>query len=538
MDFQECYQHTCSAVALAAREGKHRLVSKLIHRGYSADVSDNRGWNPLHEAAFHGSYACTRVLIRSARSCCRGRDYVNSLTHDSATPLFLAAKQGHRRIVRALLNASADVNRVTDDEASPLFAAVDGGHTEVVKLLVSSGSEVNRSHSASGWSCLHQAAFKGHVEIVQFLVGVADLNSTDDFEITPLFVAAQYGQRRCLEILADAGAAVNCQSHDLATPLLIASQEGHLGCVEALLERGADPNLYCNEDKWQLPVHAAAEFGHIGILERLLSVTDRACDHSPGKVSPVYSAVLGGQTESLQVLLREGFGPDAQDCESFGYSCPLEATFWPPATSAETRCGIPELVQVLLRAGARVGGDLYCRCLQADVPHLLEPFLARDGLPSGEHLPRLVQTGLDHVHSAGVWLPLLLQAGMNPEHFLQDALFERAECHVLHFLLEFTNWKMLSPSLQEILSRRRAESTWKWCDLFDSPPPLGHLCRLVIRGVVGAKALAGRAFVRQLPVPPVLQDYLRFDNVFRAHRLPRHCPLEERDSRGDGPDHL
>lgn len=58
------------------------------------------------------------------------------------------------------------------------------------------------------------------------------------------------------------GADVNCQAKDRATPLLIAAQEGHLECVKLLLAAGADPNLYCNEDNWQLPIHAAAEMGH------------------------------------------------------------------------------------------------------------------------------------------------------------------------------------------------------------------------------------------------------------------------------------
>lgn len=58
------------------------------------------------------------------------------------------------------------------------------------------------------------------------------------------------------------GADVNCQAKDRATPLLIAAQEGHLDCVKLLLTAGADPNLYCNEDNWQLPIHAAAEMGH------------------------------------------------------------------------------------------------------------------------------------------------------------------------------------------------------------------------------------------------------------------------------------
>lgn len=56
---------------------------------------------------------------------------------------------------------------------------------------------------------------------------------------------------------------MNCQAKDMATPLLIAAQEGHLSCVELLLAHKADPNLYCNEDQWQLPIHAAAQFSRI-----------------------------------------------------------------------------------------------------------------------------------------------------------------------------------------------------------------------------------------------------------------------------------
>ena len=60
------------------------------------------------------------------------------------------------------------------------------------------------------------------------------------------------------------GANVNAQAADLATPLLIASQEGHQACVDLLLDHGADPNKACSNNWPQLPIHAAAEFGHIG----------------------------------------------------------------------------------------------------------------------------------------------------------------------------------------------------------------------------------------------------------------------------------
>ncbi|KAJ8264746.1 hypothetical protein GJAV_G00154410 [Gymnothorax javanicus] len=520
--------------------GRSRREPSSHERADSEGLQHRRQRQPGVEPAPRGRFLrlspCTRALIKAARSNCMRREYVNSTAHDSTTPLLLAAQQGHTRVVKALLRAGASANRVNDDDTSPLFAAVSGGHMAVVELLVTEGAEVNRPYSASGWTCLHQAAFKGHAEMVRFLVSVAHVNAVDDFEITPVFVAAQYGQTGCLEILADAGADLNCQSHDLATPLLIASQEGHLGCVEALLRRNADPNLYCNNEKWQLPIHAAAEFGHVRVLELLLPVTERLCDRGEGKVSPVYSAALRGQTEVLRVLLREGYSPDAQECPDYGYSSPL-AVLCSSAMSAEIRSSVPSLVRVLLGAGARVDGSLYSSYLQQDLPYLLEPLLIRGGLPKGGDLTELVQTALRCLHTAPVWLPVLLRAGLNPELFLQEAFFERAESDVLCFFLEFTDWKRLPEPVRRILSHRRAESACPVLQQFDSVPSLCHLCRLLVRDTVGCETLMRRGFAQRLPVPPVLQDYLCFSGTFSPRCLPKQPFPREREHLGyDGPD--
>ncbi|CAO2641615.1 Adhesion G protein-coupled receptor E1 [Lemmus lemmus] len=55
---------------------------------------------------------------------------------------------------------------------------------------------------------------------------------------------------------------INCQALDKATPLFIAAQEDHIKCVEIFLSGGADPDLYCNGDNWQLPIHTPAQMGH------------------------------------------------------------------------------------------------------------------------------------------------------------------------------------------------------------------------------------------------------------------------------------
>uniref|UniRef100_A0AAY4EZQ2 SOCS box domain-containing protein n=1 Tax=Denticeps clupeoides TaxID=299321 RepID=A0AAY4EZQ2_9TELE len=507
MDFAECYQDTCSALALAARQGDARQVQRLLKLGYSGDVKDNRGWNALHEAAASASSECARLLLNAAG----GSDYVNALTHNGETAIYLAAKNGRTRSVRWLVKAGADASLKTSDLSCPLFAAVDGCHVDVVKLLIKHGAEANGERSASGWSCLHQASFKGHAEIVQVLAGVSNLEATDDYGITPLFVAAQYGHSQCVEILAEAGASVNCQATDLATPLLIAAQEGHLSCVEALLHHGANPDLFCNQEQWQLPIHAAAQFGQIRILQRLVDVTCRDCDRAEGKVSPVYLAVLGEKAASLRPLLQAGYSADAQPCPQFGYGCPLELWTGFKICDEQGSCDPEkEIVRSLLAAGAQASERAYvCALRHSEVLPLI---LDYRGLPGGEDGAKLAKRALLEMWNAAHWLPLLLKAGMDPSLFLNCKMFEETHINVLCFFLEFLNWSTLPAELQTTLTRRLAEMPPS------SVPALAHLCRLALRDAAGSDRLAKKSFVQRLPIPSILHDYLQFSSVFRAYR--------------------
>ncbi|XP_072491683.1 ankyrin repeat and SOCS box protein 3 isoform X3 [Notamacropus eugenii] len=324
MDFTEAYSDTCSAVGLAAREGNVKTLRKLLKKGCSVDVADNRGWMPIHEAAYHNSVECLRLLIRSDSS----ERYIKMKTFEGSCALHLSASRGFLMITKILLEAGADANETTLEETTPLFLAVENGHTDVVKLLLRHGADVNGSHSMCGWNALHQAAFQEYTELIKLLLKKgANKECQDDFGITPLFVAAQYGKLESLNVLISSGANVNCQAMDKATPLFIAAQEGHTNCVELLLSKGADPNLYCNEDKWQLPIHAAAQMGHIRILDLLIPITDRTCDAGLDKVSPVYSAVFEGHDDCLEMLLKNGYSPDAQPGLIFGCSSPMCMVF-------------------------------------------------------------------------------------------------------------------------------------------------------------------------------------------------------------------
>lgn len=70
------------------------------------------------------------------------------------TPLFLAAKHGHRNVVALLLERGAAMNPMRQDGVTPLFAAVQEGQRDVVALLLEKGADVNEQARIGGCHAL------------------------------------------------------------------------------------------------------------------------------------------------------------------------------------------------------------------------------------------------------------------------------------------------------------------------------------------------------------------------------------------------
>lgn len=66
MDFTEAYPDTTSPVALAARTGDLNKLRRLVSRGKSTEIQDNRGWRAIHEAAFWGQTECLNFLLQQS----------------------------------------------------------------------------------------------------------------------------------------------------------------------------------------------------------------------------------------------------------------------------------------------------------------------------------------------------------------------------------------------------------------------------------------------------------------------------------------
>lgn len=81
--------------------------------------------------------------------------------------------------------------------------AVGSESFECVKLLMRKGAVVNINHQIyTGYTPLHTAAEKGFTHILDYLLKHgARLDICADVDMTPIFLASQFGYKDCLQIL-------------------------------------------------------------------------------------------------------------------------------------------------------------------------------------------------------------------------------------------------------------------------------------------------------------------------------------------------
>jgi ankyrin repeat protein len=290
-------------------------LAKLIKTKVKANLADELGTTPLHEAAVRVRPRCARLLLmrgaqwsaktragvtplHQACSAPGGRDLVEMLMRAGApvgtvdasgrTPLHYAADRGCADNVRALLGVvetvvpggreisfrpgAAHAARFRDHAGrTPLVAAVSTGHADVADLLcLAIGREdVSGLTMPDGTTVLHNAAAVGSVECVDVLFKHgAEVNAIDNTGATPLHVAVRAKHAQVATRLVHLGARTDVRNLKGLTALALAVSAADLEAVEALVDGGASASI--GDKLGMTPVHIAARTGSVEILARLL----------------------------------------------------------------------------------------------------------------------------------------------------------------------------------------------------------------------------------------------------------------------------
>jgi len=235
-------------LTLAAREGDVEMARVLVSANADINAAAGDGKTALAVAIFNGNYDVASFLVDNKAD-------VNKADAQRFTPLFWSVDRRNMEtapnfpwmvtadpmpLIRKMLDAGANPNAVVNNtprarmrEGSPrivfataLMRAAFAGDLDLVKLLLERGADpkiISKDSetmlsAAAGLAFIHGyhrgKSPEERLQVVKLFVQLGnDVNWADDYGITPLMAAGNYGSVPIIQYLIDAGA--DLSAHDL-----------------------------------------------------------------------------------------------------------------------------------------------------------------------------------------------------------------------------------------------------------------------------------------------------------------------------------
>ena len=264
----------------------------------SADVlrENERGESVLHVAARLELAQYISPLI-SGGARLRSRD------NDGATTLISAVGANPRNLdaLRELLARDISPNLARDNGDFPTYIAAQNGRDDIVRMLAENGANINAAHAENGRTALGIALERGHERVVDYLRG----RNADEGIYNALIyniVDRDWGLFRLRDAL-NRGADPDFADENGETALHLAARQNSSDYVDDLIFIGAaDKDAQNGTGQTPLMALVAAGHGNLDALRLLVAAGARAGIPQSDGVTPLYSAVLQGRKDMVEII--------------------------------------------------------------------------------------------------------------------------------------------------------------------------------------------------------------------------------------------
>ena len=331
---------------LACQNSKWEVAKYLIRdTEVRLDLADNDNKTPLHHTGYYIRSQSSHYLLEKEKVVelilkkinedfnqdqQQKYNYINAKDKRNYTILHLAAKNGHSKVVKILLDEGANTGAKNIYDWTSLHLAARNGHSKVVKILLDKGADIGAKNM---FICtpLHYAAEKGYVEVVKALLEAKDIdvNAKNKWNSTPLHYAAEKGYVEVVKALLNRGANIYATSERGQRPSnfaeegsikdILCNTEELFNCstkeeVEDCIERGAI--VHATDKRGCTPLHFAAEKGNEEVVKALLEAKDIDVNakEKDGWI-PLHVAAENGKEEVVKALLNKGADVKAKNID-------------------------------------------------------------------------------------------------------------------------------------------------------------------------------------------------------------------------------
>lgn len=260
-------------------------------------------------------------------------DYQAGSVEETGTPLIVAVKSGHLRVVEEMLRLGANPNILDFNGRTALMHAAMR-FPEAIGALAGAGAGLNNADKLGQTALMHATSSESGDAIEQLIARGADLNARSTNGMTALCKACgSLGKKSAALMLVNSGSDLELGSKQGMTPLLLSALGGDHELVAFLLDAGANAQaegtLLSGADECGRNVYAhgvtalmmAALSGSLETVELLLSAgLDPQKRASTGRAAADFArvsrhvdieAMFAAHQEKRELSLLAGIGPSS-----------------------------------------------------------------------------------------------------------------------------------------------------------------------------------------------------------------------------------